>query len=205
MLGTIVQELFPDECRVLEIIPDTQYVYPIFKNGSTSLAKSGYPPISNQRLSTIKNVEVYVRDPHDRFVSGVQTYLSKLDSKVDIETALYFIEKYLYLNRHFCPQIFWLINLQRFTNASITIKPIESINQITNFNVNQSRRDLDLVKHFEQKSKVRFHNEIDEVLTINLLGKTVEFDEIIDLLKQNYSELYFETFTRCRNIFNVVP
>ncbi len=204
MLGTITPELFPNECQVIEIIPDTQYVYPIFKNGSSSLGKSGYPLISNQQLSTIKNVEVYVREPHDRFVSGVQTYLSKLDSKADIKTALYFIEKYLYLNRHFCPQIFWLMNLRRFTNASITIKPIESINQITNFNINQSNRDLDLVKYFEQKSKVRFYNEIDEVLTINLLGKTVEFDEITELLKENYSELYFEIFTRCRNIIDVV-
>ena len=204
MLGTITPELFPNECQVIEIIPDTQYVYPIFKNGSSSLVRSGYPLISDQQLSAIKNVEVYVREPHDRFVSGVQTYLSKLDSKADIKTALYFIEKYLYLNRHFCPQIFWLMNLRRFTNASITIKPIESITQITNFNINQSKRDLELVKHFEQKSKVRFYNEIDEVLTINLLGKTVEFNEIIELLKENYSELYFELFTRCRDIIDVV-
>ena len=204
MLGTITPELFPNECQVIEIISDTQYVYPIFKNGSSSLVRSGYPLISDQQLSAIKNVEVYVREPHDRFVSGVQTYLSKLDSKADIKTALYFIEKYLYLNRHFCPQIFWLMNLRRFTNASITIKPIESITQITNFNINQSKRDLELVKHFEQKSKVRFYNEIDEVLTINLLGKTVEFNEIIELLKENYSELYFELFTRCRDIIDVV-
>lgn len=205
MLGTIVQELFPDECRVLEILPDTHYVYPIFKNGSSSLDKSGYTTISKQQLKLIKNVEVYVRDPHDRFVSGVQTYLSKLDSKADVKTALYFIEKYLYLNRHFCPQVFWLMNLRRFSNASITITPIEDISKITKFNSNQSRRDMELVRYFEQKSKVRFYNEIDEVLTINLLGKTVEFDEIIKLLKQNYSELYFETFTKARNIIDVVP
>lgn len=204
MLGTIAHELFPDECRVLEIISDTQYVYPIFKNGSSSLVRSGYRPISEQQLSTIKNVEVYVRDPHDRFVSGVQTYLSKLDSNFDIKTALYFIEQYLYLNRHFCPQMFWLMNLRRFTNATITIKPIESINKITSFNINQSQRDMDLVRYFEQKSKVRFFNEIDEVLTINLLGKTVEFNEIIELLKQNYSELYVDTFIRCRKIIDVV-
>jgi len=204
MVGTITPELFPNECQVIEIIPDTQYVYPIFKNGSSSLVRSGYPLISDQQLSAIKNVEVYVREPHDRFVSGVQTYLSKLDSNADIKTALYFIEKYLYLNRHFCPQMFWLMNLRRFTNASITIKPIELITQITNFNINQSKRDLELVKHFEQKSKVRFYNEIDEVLTINLLGKTVEFNEIIELLKENYSELYFELFTRCRDIIDVV-
>lgn len=204
MLGAIAQELFPNECRVLEVVPDTQYVYPIFKNGSTSLAKTGYPTVPHKHLASIENIEVYVRNPHERFISGVQTYLSKLGPEIDKDTALFFVEKYLYLNRHFCPQLFWLINLQRFTNATITINPLDQLGEITSFKEHQSQRDQKLVDFFEQKSKIRFYNEVDEVLTINLLGKTVEFAEIISVLKQNYNELYCDLFDTVRKINDVV-
>lgn len=204
MLGAITQELFPDECRVLEIVPDVQYVYPIFKNGSTSLFKSGHREISKQQLSTVKNVEVYVRDPHERFISGVKSYLNGLDKSLDKNTAMYFVKTYPYLNRHFCPQIFWLMNLQRFSNASITIKPVEQLFDIIVANKNKSQTDTEIAEYFEQSSKVRFYNEIDEVLTVNLIGRTVAFEEIVELIKQNYSEVYSEMFLVPRKIFNVV-
>jgi hypothetical protein len=203
MFGTLTHELFPNECRVLEIVPDTQYVYPIYKNGSTSLKETGYPEISLEKLSTLKNVEVYVRDPHQRFVAGVQTYIEKMGN-VDINTALHFVEKYLYLNRHFCPQLFWLINFKRFSDATITIKPLAEICKITQLESNQSTRNSEIVQRFANSAKVRFYNEIDEVLTVNLLGKTVEFAEIIAVLKQNYSELYNESFFYPKKIFDVV-
>lgn len=205
MFGSILTELFPNECSVLEIVPNTRYVYPIFKNGSTSLYNSGYKQISIDRLKEVKNVEIYVRPPHERFVSGVQTYLSKLDSSIDTNTALYFIEKYFYLNRHFCPQLFWIVNLRRFTNASYTIKPIEELCKITTLKYNQTTSDLQLIRKFADNSKIKFYNEMDEVLTVNLLGKTVEFDEIFSVIKSNYDNLYPDAFGYLKDIINVVP
>ena len=205
MFGTILSELFPSECLVLEIVPNTRYVYPIFKNGSTSLNNSGYKKLSLDQIAQIKTVEIYIRDPHKRFISGVQTYLSKLDSTMNKDTALFLIEKYLYFNRHFCPQLLWLVNFRRFSNANYTIKPIDQLCEITTLQNNQSTVDIDLINRFSNNSKVKFYNEMDEVLTVNLIGKTVSLEEIFSVLKSNYGNLYHDAFGKLKDIVNVVP
>lgn len=205
MFGSIVKELFSDECSVLEIVPNTRYVYPIFKNGSSSLYRTGYKSIDQHKLRSLSNVEVYVRNPHERFVSGVQTFLSMLDPKLDRNTALYFVEQYFYLNRHYCPQLCWLMHLNQFANVSYTIKPIEELQSLTEFKDNQSTLDLDLVERFKNNSKIKFYNEMDEVLTVNLIGKTVYLEEIFSVLKSNYDRLYQDAFCSLKEIVNVVP
>ena len=50
-----------------------------------------------------------------------------------------------------------------------------------------------------------FFNEIDEVLTVNLIGKTVTIEEILYTLKENYTELYNDTFKTAKEILNVLP
>jgi hypothetical protein len=54
-------------------------------------------------------------------------------------------------------------------------------------------------------SKIQFYNEMDEVLTVNLLNQTVTFDEIIAVLRSNYGSLYHEVFKNLKDIANVVP
>lgn len=204
MFGSILTELFPNECSVLEIAPN-RYVYPIFKNGSSSLYRSGFNLVDKNHLKSIETIEVYVRNPHERFISGVQTYLSNLDPSLDRTTALYFVEKYFFLNRHFCPQLFWLINLARFTKATMTIRPIQELSEITNLTVNQSVRNSELIERFSNNSKIKFYNEMDEVLTVNLCGQTVGLKSIFDVLKSNYDDLYPEAFQYLKDIVNVVP
>jgi len=204
MFGSILTELFPTDCLVLEVVPGSQYVYPIFKNGSTSLQKSGFKTVSLEELKQLDTVEVYVRDPHERFVSGVRTYLSTLDPALDKNTALYFIKKYFYLNRHFSPQLLWLLHLRKFTNAKFAIKPITELGKLTSLRENQSPK-TDSGIDFLPLSKIRFYNEMDEVLTVNLLNQTVTFEEIIAVLQSNYDNLYHEVFKNLKDIVNVVP
>jgi hypothetical protein len=197
--------LFPDDVEVLEIIPQHQYVYPIFKNGSTSLRKSSYLAVSNQELKNLTNIEVFVRNPHDRFLSGVQTYISKLGAKYDSQTVLTLISQNLYLNRHFCPQLYWILNLSRFTSAKLTIKPFEELSLITGYTANRSIPNSEITEFFKTNSKILFYNEMDEVLTVNLIGKTVTVEEILYTLKENYTELYNDTFKTAKEILNVLP
>jgi hypothetical protein len=124
---------------------------------------------------------------------------------LDKNTALHFVEKYLYLNRHFCPQLFWLFNLKRFSNAKYNIQPIQQIETLTTRKQNQSQVDLELAERFAKNIKLKFHNEIDEVLTTNLLGQTVSLEQIMDVIKSNYNQLYNEIFDQSRSIMNVVP
>ena len=205
MLDYLGKILFPDDVEVLEIVPQRRYVYPIFKNGSTSLRKSNYLAVSNQELKNLTNIEVFVRNPHNRFLSGVQTYIDKLGHEYDSQTVLNLISQNLYLNRHFCPQLYWILNLSRFTSATLTIKPVEELSLITEYTENQSIPNPIMAEFFKTNSKVLFYNEMDEVLTVNLIGKTVTVDEILLTLKENYTELYNDIFKTAKEILNVLP
>ena len=205
MFSSLDYELFSNDCQVLEIVPDSQYVYPIFKNGSSSLHSCiNYRCINKQELNSLKEIDVYVRDPHQRFLSGVQTFIQNLGSQADKKTALYFIEKYLYLNLHYCPQVYWLINLSRFTDAKFRIKDISELSKITSYYENKSQPDLEISEYFSNKTKVRFFNEIDEVLTVNLINQTVSLQEILSIIKKNYGSLFDETFNLTQQIADVL-
>ena len=56
MLSQIDTLLFPDECEVLEV-DNNRYVFPIHKNGSTSLHKSGFRTLT---LEEIKKLNEYI-------------------------------------------------------------------------------------------------------------------------------------------------
>lgn len=204
MFGYTTKVLFPDECRVLEITPGSRYVYPIFKNGSTSLAQENYRELSLNEVAEVKTIDVFVRDPHERFLSGVHTYITKLGPNIDKQTALQFVRDHLYLNRHYCPQMFWLINLQRFTSAKLSINPVSNLNLITRLTANKSTVDPEVVNWFTNDIKTRFYNEIDEVLTVNLINQTVTFADIVCTAQTYYAELWNELIVSSKDIVDVL-
>ena len=93
MLSFLDPVLFPDNYQIYELTPN-QFVYPIYKNASSTIAKVSLRDVPYYQHADIKTVEVYLREPFDRYVSGVQTYLSHRP-ELDRETALKFIEKFL--------------------------------------------------------------------------------------------------------------
>jgi hypothetical protein len=205
MLGRLGQLLFPNHVEVLEIVPQRQYVYPIFKNGTTSLKETDYPTVGLANLRDISNIEVFVRNPHERFLSGVQTYIKKLGPGIDKKTALYFLNQIHYVDRHCCPQLYWLLNLNRFTNATITLRPIDELVTITTHHLHQSTVDPEIQEFFSKNKNLLFFNEMDEVLTVNLIGKTVTLEQILTVFKENYTELYNDTFDTGTQIINALP
>jgi hypothetical protein len=193
--------IFSDRCDVLEIVPSQRFVYPIYKNGSSSLYNSGFRRVDHHELKNISTIDIYVRDPYDRFVTGVNTFL-KHNQNLDRKTALHFITEYLFLNRHFCTQFHWLVNLQRFTDAKIVINPIESLSKITPIKDNQSE-DL-ILDQILNTEKIHFYLSIDKVLINDLLGKTVTFKLIVQTIKHRYPEVYQEVIQRSINLCNVL-
>jgi hypothetical protein len=201
MLSQLDNIIFPDRCDVLEIVPSQRYVYPIYKNGSSSLYESGYRLMEHDELHNIPVVDIYVRDPYDRFVTGVNTFLQH-NNNLDHATVLYFVNNYFFLNRHFCPQFHWLVNLQRFTNAKIRINPITALSDITPLKVNQSQDPL--LDEALSTEKLHFYLSIDKVLTEDLLGKTVPFKLIVQTIKHRYPDVYKEVVQRSMDICNVL-
>jgi len=203
MFAYIDPIIFPDDCEILQISAD-RYVYPIFKNGSSSLRKTGYRKISAWEFANVKTVEVFLRDPLDRYVSGVQTYLKKLDCKYDRETVLGMIDQYLFLNRHFCLQFHWLINLSRHTQAQILVRSISELEDLTNLVWNTAPDDKYLAARFAANQKLDFYLQLDKILINDFMHKTVRFQDIVAHVKQNYSELYQEILGRSQNLCSVL-
>lgn len=201
MLSQLDNIIFPDRCDVLEIVPSQRYVYPIYKNGSSSLYNSGFRLMDHNELSNIPVVDIYVRNPYDRFVTGVNTFLQH-NADLDQSTVIHFVNDYLFLNRHFCPQFHWLVNLQRFTNAKIRINPISALTDITALRVNQSEDPL--LDEYLSRDKLHFYLSIDKVLTEDLLGKTVPFKLIVQTIKHRYPEVYKEVIQRSIDLCNVL-
>ena len=201
MLSQVDNIIFPDRCDVLEIVPSQRYVYPIYKNGSSSLYESGFRLVGHDELPNIDIVDIYVRNPYDRFATGVNTFLQH-NSSLDRATALHFINNYLFLNRHFCPQFHWLVNLQRFTNAKIKINPIDTLSDITVLRSNQSQDPL--LDEALNTEKLHFYLSIDKVLTEDLLGKTVPFKLIVQTVRHRYPDVYKEVVQRSINLCNVL-
>lgn len=200
MLSYLDPIIFPDDCEVLEL-SDNRYIYPIYKNGSSSLHQMNLRRVNS--FDNIAVIDVLIREPKQRFLSGVSTYLNNLDDSLDKDTALYFVKNYLFLNRHFCPQFYWLVNLRRFTKSKIRLLPFESINNITNINQNKSPENYtDLDKYFGDK--VEFYLQLDKVLYYDLINQTVSFEQILDSIESDYFELHKEVIQRSRELCNVL-
>jgi len=201
MLSQLDNIIFPDRCDVLEIVPSQRYVYPIYKNGSSSLYNSGFRLVNNDELRHIPVIDIYVRNPYDRFVTGVNTFLQH-NSNLDRATVLHFVTNYLFLNRHFCSQFHWLVNLQRFTNAKIRINPIESLTDITALKHNTSEDPL--LDEILSTEKIHFYLSIDKALTEDLIGRTVSFRLIVQTIQYRYPDVYKEIVQRSMDLCNVL-
>lgn len=202
MLSQLDNIIFPDRCEVLEVAPQ-RFVYPIYKNGSSSLTKAGYQHVPFEKLPEINVIEIYVRDPYDRFLSGVQTYLMQ-NFALDRKTMLHIVGENLFLNRHYAPQFHWLVNLQRFTKAKIKINPIEKLSELTAHYDNQQDKDYDIIEYFKGNEKIQFYTSIDKILTETLLGHTVRFKDIVRLLELKQPEVYNEIVLRSINLCSVL-
>lgn len=203
MLSYFDPLLFPDECDILEVSPN-RYVYPIFKNGSSSLYESGFRKLSLEEIRLIDTVEVLVRDPFERYVSGVHSYIEYLDPALDHATVLHFVDQYIFLNRHFVTQFHWLVNLQRYTKASIKISPMSELASITDLVFNKKPKDNDIRQRLHQNNKIHFYLQLDKVLTEDLLGTTADFQTIMDTLKFKYPAVYQEIIGRSITLCNVL-
>jgi hypothetical protein len=203
MLSYLDPILFPDDCKILQVSRE-QFVYPIFKNGSSSLRKSGYASVPADDFKDLKVVEVFLRDPFERYVGGVQTYLSHLDHNYDPDTVIAMIDQHLFLNRHFCLQFHWLVNLARHTPAMIKIRPIAEMNQITNRCSNTMIYDEKLSNKFHNHQKLQFYLELDRTIINKFMGTTVRFQDIVSHIQTERPELYLEVIQRSKNICSVL-
>lgn len=203
MLSYIDPILFPDDILVIELTQG-RYVYPIYKNGSSGLFEKAKTILSPDAIRNLTHIEVFVREPFERYISGVQTYL-RYNPHLDRVTTLTMIDEYLFLNRHFALQFHWLVNLQRFTNdASITFAPMSELDNAIGDTWNALTRDQSLIDYFEENDKLHFYLQLDKILYEDFMGKTVKFLDIMVHIHTFYPVLYEEVIERSQKLCAVL-
>lgn len=202
MLSYLDPILFPDQLEIYRVEPD-RYIYPIYKNGSSSLRASAERVYDYKQIARLQVIEVFVRDPFERYVSGVQTWLQH-NPDFDRATALKFIEQFLFLNSHFSLQFHWLVNLQRFTEAWMYIRPIDELATATDLSWNVLARDQNLVDYFKDNGKLWYYLQLDKILWEDLRGQTVTMRMIVAHIKHKYPALYTEIIQRNLDLCNVL-
>jgi hypothetical protein len=117
------------DCEVIKFANNLN-IYPIFKNGRSSLTiyagHNNLPILKNKEISVLKNIAIYVRDPIERFVSGVHTFFYLNQLKINNET-LKKIDNFEIVNRHFMPQSFWLLHLYKFYRGNVILKDVKEV------------------------------------------------------------------------------
>lgn len=217
MFSEVDNIIFPDSCEVIQT-SSQQFVFPIFKNGSSSLTitalEKKWKYLSTEEIKLINEpITVILRDPKERFISGVNTYIQHLNRDtpgLDTDTILYFINRYLFLNRHYCPQFFWLINLLKYINPTARLRfcSMSDLASFTDINLRAFIEPIteELLLKIEKFNwnKLELYFFLDQIL-IDSIGKTLTIDEIFTNIKTNHPELYKLIFANTLNIINVLP
>ena len=215
MFSELDSIIFPDSCEVIKVTSQ-HFVFPIFKCGRSSLTESmadkGWTFVPESEIKNILcPVTIFLRDPKERFVSGVNTFIQHLQSNdLDTHTILYFVNRYLFLNRHYAPQFFWMLNLYRYSGPDtyVNFRPMTDISLLTTFHSHANVEPvtdqlLEKIQLFDW-SKLELYFYLDQIL-LDHMGKTVKICDLINHVKQNHAMLYDLVFKKSLNIIDVLP
>jgi len=199
MLSRLDDIIYPNRCEVIEIESSQRYIYPIFKNGSSSLLEharqQNYKILINEQIKRASIIDVILRDPLLRYISGVQKFVhdvKKENPTLDVDTILYFAENYLFLNRHYAPQLSWLINLSRYADTKLRFHNMDALSTFTPL-VWIPPKDIQFDQTVLDRLSNNVHNEmylrLDNLL-LQLIGQELTFKEILAYLKQQDPQAY---------------
>jgi hypothetical protein len=111
--------LLTGDCLVITI--GNRTVFPIFRNGSTSLIASKEQSYSNQEIANCHNIQILIRDPIERFSSGVNEYSRQ--HGVGVDQVINSVLTDDLVDKHFAPQHIWLLHLYKFYKGTVTLRP----------------------------------------------------------------------------------
>jgi len=160
-------KLLNSNCVVVDVGTDT--VYPIFRVGYTTLMSVCEKKYVNKEIQRCDHVDIMIRDPEVRFVSGVNEYCVQHD--LDVKETWHLINEGKIYDRHFVPQYIWLMHLYKFYKGLITIRPFKHISNITDVHLHKSlsKTDVPVCERFV---------EVDRHLT-KYYNQTVNIESLI--------------------------
>lgn len=133
-------KLFNTDCVVVDVGPHT--VYPIFRVGQSTLMSVCDRKYVNKEIDHCNHVDIMIREPEERFVSGVNEYCRQ--NKLDVESTWNEINQGRTHDRHFTPQYIWLLHLYKFYKGFVTIRPFNHISNITEVHMHKSKSKIEV-------------------------------------------------------------
>ena len=194
-------ELFPTLCEVVEMPLHNQWVYLIQKNGSSSLriqqSRDNLAVFTNDEISALDYVDVYVRNPRARYVSGINTYLQHLQRdhpELDYSTAFWFAQRYKFLNTHYLPQFHWIANISRYLqkDTKIRLRNFKDFVQITDLNLkpkavtSPTKQFVEML--FKDDPNIEFWLYLDQIL-LDLVGQELTWSQLIEYYQHNHPNI----------------
>jgi hypothetical protein len=213
MLSHLDRIIFPDRCEVLEVVPSQRYVYVIFKNGHSSFNsfKITNPRriLINQQIQKLTNIDVIVRDPQDRLISGINTFIQHTvrdNPDLDPTTVEWFALNYLSLNRHYASQFSWLLNLARYLNPDTTLNflPMSAVGDITGLDqkpLGVQPASKELINQIDLITNNEMYQRIDAVI-FDCIGQSMTFTQLLQHIKIIDSPAYEYVIGYAQQILN---
>lgn len=214
MLSRLDDVIYPNRCEVIEIEASQRYIYPIFKNASSSITEwarqQNYKILFNEQIKRAPTIDVVLRDPQKRFTSGVNTFVQNLlkdKPTLSTDTILYFVENYLFLNRHYAPQLSWLINLFRYTtkDTKFHIVGMDQVSNYTPLKIKPNETNT-LDQNVIDRLQTNIHNQYYlklELALMTLTGNTWTSKQIITHLMNREPQAFFETIGKSNTLIGV--
>ena len=164
-------KLLTTDCTVIDVGSHT--VYPIFKNGSSSLMAVADKTYVNEQIANCNNINILLRDPEERFVSGINEYCKQ--NNLDVKDTWELVYNNKIVNRHFAPQWLWLFHLYKFYDGEVILKPFKTLNDYCKVHrktryPSTTATDVALIKQFV---------EVDYELIENYLNKPILLEKLI--------------------------
>ena len=160
-------KLLNTDCIVVDVGPDT--IYPIFRVGQSTLMSVCDKKYTNSDIKNCEHIDILIREPRERFVSGVNEYC--VQHNLDVNDTWNSIADGEIIDRHFAPQFIWLMNLYRFYRGVVTIRPFSYIKQITDVHLHKSDSKVEV-------PILDSYVDVDQCLT-RYYDQTVNIDYLI--------------------------
>ena len=193
----LLDYLRDEDLKVLQT-KDGEYILPILKNGSQSLHQLAKKYPSEYKFvsldNSIKKVTVFLRDPIERFCSGLITQSQIYSIDVSFLLSQLSVGRIPIIDDHILPQFYFLLRVPS-KRIRFSFKKICDLNLLENIeHTNQTKNKIELSQQLSNRI-LHFLAE-DIVLYSKFLDNTVMLHTIVNEIKKesNYMKdiKYFE-------------
>lgn len=198
--------LFPNRVEVYDFHEINKFFYPIFKCGSTTLyevtKEKGFKTLINEQIKRLDVVDIFIRNPRERYISGVQTYFHQ-NPELDVNTVKHYLKQGIILNRHFSHQFQWIINLSRYLkpDGKIHLHSIDMLSQYTNnCNIVKDKNTNIDVSDIITSPNLELAFSLDQIILDELTGDSWTIKQMFDYLQERNPTAYSSIIGKVQHV-----